>query len=297
VLRDHGLPMGLKWLGEYMQKHDMTVTVTVAEERLKLPDDQALLLFQSVRELLMNAWKHAQTGRAEISMDMEDGRLRIEVRDQGQGFNPAAAETHRATGLSAKFGLFSIQERMKALGGSFTIESAPGQGTTARLILPLRAPRLTPKDASPARAPLEVSGSETGWVHPEEGTKEHVCVLLVDDHAMVRQGLRTMLESYADVQVIGEASNGEEALTTVERLHPAVVVMDINMPKLNGIEATARLKSRFPDLIIIGLSVNAEEENQRAMKRAGASRLITKEAAVEQLYAAIKEISGNKANV
>jgi PAS domain S-box-containing protein len=297
VLRDHGLPMGLKWLGEYMQKHDMTVTVTVAEERLKLPDDQALLLFQSVRELLMNAWKHAQTGRAEISMDMEDGRLRIEVRDQGQGFNPAAAETPRTAGLSAKFGLFSIQERMKALGGSFTIESAPGQGTTARLILPLKAPRLMPKDASPARAPLEVSGSETGWVHPEEGMKEHVCVLLVDDHAMVRQGLRTMLESYADVQVIGEASNGEEALTTVERLHPAVVVMDINMPKLNGIEATARLKSRFPDLIIIGLSVNAEEENQRAMKRAGASRLITKEAAVEQLYAAIKEISGNKANV
>ena len=132
---------------------------------------------------------------------------------------------------------------------------------------------------------------------PDGGTKEHVCVLLVDDHAMVRQGLRTMLESYADVLVVGEAGNGEEALASVERLRPTVVVMDINMPRLNGIEATARLKSRYPDLIVIGLSVNAEEENQKAMKRAGASRLVAKDAAVEQLYAAIKEFSCNRASV
>jgi len=297
VLRDHGLPMGLKWLGEYMHKHDMAVTVTMMEEPLKLPDDQALLLFQSVRELLMNAWKHAQTDAAEVTMDTQDGRLRIEVRDHGQGFNVAAAETHPATGLAAKFGLFSIHERMKALGGSFTIESAPGQGTTARLALPLRASIQAAKVVSPSHVSPEVSGTQMATLLPDGGTKEHVCVLLVDDHAMVRQGLRTMLESYADVLVVGEAGNGEEALASVERLRPTVVVMDINMPRLNGIEATARLKSRYPDLIVIGLSVNAEEENQKAMKRAGASRLVAKDAAVEQLYAAIKEFSCTRASV
>ena len=114
-------------------------------------------------------------------------------------------------------------------------------------------------------------------------------MLLVDDHAMVRQGLRTMLESYADVEVVGEACDGEEALVCTEQLNPAVVVMDINMPKMNGIEATAHLKARYPDLTIIGLSVNAGEENQQAMKKAGATSLITKEAAVDQLYAAIQE--------
>ena len=124
-----------------------------------------------------------------------------------------------------------------------------------------------------------------------------ITVLLVDDHALLRQGLRTLLEGYPDVQVVGEACNGEEALGSVERLCPAVVVMDINMPKLNGIEATARLKARYPDLIVIGLSVNAEEENQEAMKSAGASRLISKDVAVEQLYAAIKEISCSRASV
>jgi signal transduction histidine kinase/CheY-like chemotaxis protein len=297
VLRDHGLPMGLKWLGEYMQKYDMAVTVTVMDEPLKLPDDQALLLFQSVRELLMNAWKHAQTDSAEITMDTEDGRLRIEVRDHGQGFNLAEADIQRTTGFAAKFGLFSIHERMKALGGSFTIESAPRQGTTAKLTLPLRADSQAATDVLPSQVAQEASGVERAWPQPDGGMKAPVRVLLVDDHAMMRQGLRTMLESYADVQVVGEACNGEEALASVERLHPTLVVMDINMPKLNGIDATARLKSRYPDLIIIGLSVNAEEENQEAMKRVGASRLITKEAAVEQLYAAIKEISRRKAGV
>ena len=295
VLRDHGLPMGLKWLGEYMQKHDMTVTVTVMGEPLILPEDQALLLFQSVRELLMNAWKHAQTSTAEVTMDTTDGRLRIDVHDHGQGFRVETAETHPASGLTAKFGLFSIHERMKALGGSFTIESAPGQGTTARLTLPLRASGQVAKAGSPSHASTEASGPQQAWPRAEGETKGHVGVLLVDDHALVRQGLRTMLESYVDVHVVGEACNGEEALSSVERLRPTVVVMDINMPKLNGIEATARLKARYPDLIIIGLSVNAEEDNQVAMRKVGASRLITKDVAVEQLYAAIKEISSRSA--
>ena len=80
-------------------------------------------------------------------------------------------------------------------------------------------------------------------------------VLLVDDHAMVRQGLRTVLDSYADIEVVGEAWNGEEAVAGTDRLRPAVVVMDINMPKMNGIEATRLIKARHPDIIVIGLSV------------------------------------------
>ena len=114
-------------------------------------------------------------------------------------------------------------------------------------------------------------------------------VLLVDDHEMVREGLRSLLESYADIEVAGEAANGEEALEAVRTLQPSVVVMDINMPKLNGIEATARIKRRYPHVVVVGLSVNASEESRRAMTAAGASSLLTKEAAVEQLYEEIKE--------
>ena len=113
-------------------------------------------------------------------------------------------------------------------------------------------------------------------------------VLLVDDHALVRQGLRSILESYSDVHVVGEAWNGEEAVQLTDELRPSVVVMDINMPKLNGIKATAQIKQRHPDIPVIGLSVNAEMENQKAMQQAGAFTLVPKETAVERLYGSIR---------
>ena len=76
----------------------------------------------------MNAWKHAATGKADVTMETDGNRLRVQVHDDGRGFEVAAAETTTAHKLASKFGLFSIRERMKALGGSFEIESAPHQG-------------------------------------------------------------------------------------------------------------------------------------------------------------------------
>jgi len=139
VLRDHGLIAALKWLGEYMKKLAMTVTVNVPEEQqLALPEDQAVLLFQSVRELLINASKYAGTGAATVTLECGGDLLRIHVRDEGAGFDVNAVTAGPSTGgTSSKFGLFSIRERMMALGGSFDIQSVPGQGTTATLTLPL----------------------------------------------------------------------------------------------------------------------------------------------------------------
>ena len=121
---------------------------------------------------------------------------------------------------------------------------------------------------------------------PPAGVKP-IRVLLVDDHAMVRQGLRSVLDGYADIEVVGEASNGEEAVIMTERLRPSLVLMDINMPKMSGVDATAHIKTRHPEIVVIGLSVQAGHESHLAMLKAGATRLLTKEAAVDQLHHAI----------
>jgi DNA-binding NarL/FixJ family response regulator len=89
---------------------------------------------------------------------------------------------------------------------------------------------------------------------------------------------------------VGEAANGEDAVALAETLSPTVVVMDINMPRMNGIEATAAIKERAPEMIVIGLSVNAQGDNQQAMTAAGASMLLTKEAAVDELYRSIQDL-------
>lgn len=285
VLRDHGLAAALHWLAEYMSKHGMKVVVDVPDlRRVALPEGQAVLLFQSVRELLINAAKHAGTDQASVTLKQGKEELWIEVRDDGQGCDLSSLSS--PSNQSSKFGLFSIKERMKALGGSFTIESAPGRGMTAVLNLPLTdrpEVQITSKHDDISSEPKNTDSG--GTTHDGSAV---IRLLLVDDHAMMRQGLRTMLEHYADIQLVGEAKDGQEAVEFVDRLHPQVVIMDINMPRLNGIEATARIKARYPEICIIGISVNAAGNNQEAMRRAGATLLITKEAAVEELYHAVR---------
>ena len=113
-------------------------------------------------------------------------------------------------------------------------------------------------------------------------------VLLVDDHAMVRQGLRCTLEGYPSIEVVGEASDGEEAVACVPKVQPTVVVMDIVMPKMDGIAATRLIKTQYPHIAIIGLSRELKDYTSYSMKKAGASEVLDKKNAVVVLYDAIQ---------
>jgi DNA-binding NarL/FixJ family response regulator len=106
---------------------------------------------------------------------------------------------------------------------------------------------------------------------------------------MFRQGLRTLLDSYADIEVIDEASDGAEAVSKVSTLQPTVVVMDISMPKLDGVAATRLLKTQHSQLPVLGLSVAGQGHQVEAMLKAGAVEVLTKENAVDELYDAIKK--------
>jgi PAS domain S-box-containing protein len=289
VLHQFGLPAALRWLSERMRRLDLAVTVEADDgQDFALPEDQAILLFQSARELLMNIAKHAGCSEAVLRLSRDDRELRLDVIDAGRGFNFAASDAASAAG--AKFGLFSIRERMKALGGRFEIQSAVGSGTKATLMLPLPAGTAPPPQSPEVGLAASPSGPsvarDTLCRSPsEQGVSR---ILLVDDHVMVRQGLRSLLESYPDVAVVGEASTGEEAVASVAALMPAIVVMDINMPRMNGVEATKQIKERYPHVVVIGLSVTPDGNNHQLMKQAGAHATLTKEAAVEHLYSAIQ---------
>ena len=298
VLSDYGLGAGLKWLGEYMKRHGQAVTVLVLENHdLKLPEAQRVLLFQSVRELLINASKHAGTGKAAVRLERRNENLHVTVSDEGKGFDLTAATLATAGipsgGISSKFGLFSIQERMRALGGSFVIQSAPGLGTTATLTLPLASNVEDNSLSSEFSGAVVVREAERAE-KPDSPTKGRsmVQVLLVDDHAMVRQGLRSVLDAYDDLHVVAEARDGAEAVKLVEDFRPRVVVMDINMPRMNGIDATTHIKNHWPETTVIGISVNTGDDNSDAMKRAGAATVLPKDTAVDQLHDAIVQEVG-----
>jgi PAS domain S-box-containing protein len=305
VLRDFGLIVALQWLTDHMRRHEMTVSLERHVEEVPLPEEQAVLLFQSVRELLINVSKHAGTNRAVVSVGEANGMLCIEVKDQGRGFDlQEALLADNATSESSRYGLFSIRERMCAMGGDFDVDSAPGRGTTATLVLPLtgggagdvssleQPPRLSSFVSRISQA--NDASRDTLHDHHHSTLQKNavIRVLLADDHAMVRQGLRSVLDAYADVEVVGVASDGEEALRLAQSLQPEIVVMDVNMPGVDGIEATRQLRQEQPTIAVIGLSVHNNLQVERAMREAGAAGFLTKESAVEQLYLAIQEALG-----
>ena len=119
-------------------------------------------------------------------------------------------------------------------------------------------------------------------------------VLLADDHMLVRECLRILLAAYDDVEIVGEAADGEEAVSLALQCRPDIIVMDLNMPKLNGAEATARIKHQLPEVMVIGLSIQHGATMERLMKQAGASAFVTKELAEAQLYPAMKKAMRQK---
>jgi len=115
-------------------------------------------------------------------------------------------------------------------------------------------------------------------------------ILIVDDHGVVRAGVRSLLESQTDVQVVGEASGGEDALEQVEKLRPQLVLMDIAMPGMSGIEATRRIKKDYPDTRVLVLTMHDDEEFFFPVLRAGASGYVLKEAEPQDLLNAIRVV-------
>ena len=114
--------------------------------------------------------------------------------------------------------------------------------------------------------------------------------MLADDHTIVRKGLRYMLDKEAGIRVVGEASDGREAVKKVKQLHPDIVLMDITMPKLNGLEATRQIKRQFPEVTVLVLSMHTGEDYIAQVFQAGASGYLAKQAAPKELVSAIRTV-------
>ena len=121
-----------------------------------------------------------------------------------------------------------------------------------------------------------------------------ITVILVDDHDVVRTGLRSFLNTQADVKVVAEARNGQEALLRADEMKPDLVIMDITMPGMDGLEATRQLKARSPECLVLALTVHEDKQYFMEMLAAGASGYITKQAAADDLVAAIRAVAAGQ---
>lgn len=286
VLREGGLAEALKWLASRMQEtHGLNVQVHA--EAVSLTYNLRTVLFAAVKELLLNVVKHAGVKAATVTLvQAPDRQVQVTVSDTGCGFDAAKVFVREKRGDI--FGMFSIRERMESLGGHVEVDSAPGKGCRVTLSAPVES---LAEPAGPARPDLlsdegaEAVSTPTERAIPGAGTP--IRVLLVDDHTVMRQGLAQLLARDPELQVVGEASSGEMAVHLARKLQPNVILMDVNMPGMNGIEATRLIHAECPERVIIGLSMYEEGHRADEMRQAGASAYVRKDEAADALVATI----------
>lgn len=279
---DRDLSSAISWVAEKMRKHGLMVEIHDDAQHTVLTEDVLMVVYQSVQELLANVLKHAQSMRADIYLRHTDDCLEALVMDRGIGFNVSLGRTPSEQG---GFGLFNIRERLHLLGGELDVTSIPGRGTTAKIVVPLN-PVTSVEDHRPAERPGQ-SEDRHGAAGVRPGP---VRVVLTDDHQMMREGLRRAMEASGDVEVVAEAADGEMAVQLVRDMRPDVVVMDVSMPRMNGVEATRRIKTEFPSIAVIGVSVCAGGKSEAAMRAVGASAYFTKAGSIKALCQAVRQV-------
>jgi PAS domain S-box-containing protein len=229
----------------------------------RFPWQVSTAVYRVVQECLTNVMRHARAGRVSVLLERRPDHLFAVVEDDGVGFDPDGLETPAA---GSGLGLVGMRERVALVQGSIQIESAAGSGTAVYLRIPVAAAR-------------EVSMGK-------------VRILLVDDHSIVREGLKSVLRGHPEFEVVGEAGDGPTAVARVAELDPDVVLLDVSMPGMNGAEVTARLLADRPDRRVLILTVHEDRGYLRALLGAGAVGYLLKRATADELLQAIRAVAG-----
>ena len=282
VLHHSGLSAVMQWLARQMsEQFGLCVRLDIqAEDAI---DDTSLkvFLFRAVQELLFNVVKHAGVSRAGVVILESGGQIVITISDEGRGFAPEILDSPAE---KAGLGLLSLRERARSVGGTLRIDSAPGQGSRFVLSVPVSLAKAEASlPSAPAVEDRKPAPARTAPAEAEAGIR----VLFVDDHQVMRQALIRMMEGNPGIEVVGEASNGWEAVDQVRQLSPDVVVMDVSMPKMDGISATRRIKAEMPEIRVIGLSMFRDDHIIQTMHEAGAEAFLNKTVSPAELLAAI----------
>jgi PAS domain S-box-containing protein len=287
ALHRGGLPVALPWLADRMRdRYGIIVDLTIDAKADPESRDMQTLVFECVRELLFNVVKHAKVDRAAVDLMLTpDDAVRVTVSDQGAGFD-ASVKFDRLSSQPVGLGLFSIRERLIYLGGRLEVTSAPGRGARFTVLVPRSATgalRPVGTDELLANVSKGAAFEKRGGVH-----RRSLRIVIADDHPAMRQSVRALLSSQPAFSVVGEAVDGYEAVAQAHALQPDVIVMDVSMPRLDGVEATRRIHAELPLVHILGLSVYEPLNGSHPIERAGATAFFTKgdlQGLVERLLA------------
>ena len=268
----------IEWLAQKMEKHELNVLISDDQQPKRTSEEIRTTILQCVREIFFNIVKHSGVKEAAVNMSRENNEIHIVVEDEGRGFDPDSQNLEPTD--NGGFGLFNIRERIDLMGGSIDISSKPGEGTKIAICAPLYEEELAEIPEKPVVKNASVAAKKSS---------PKIKVLLADDHQLFREGVKKLIQDEEDMMVIGEASTGEEAVQLAGETSPDIIMMDVSMPVMNGIEASREILSFLPEVRIIGLSSLDDYEGvKKEMLEAGAAAYLAKGEATETLCATIR---------
>ena len=239
-----------------------------------------LAVLRIVQEALSNVRQHSEANSVAVSVAYTPSTIKVSISDDGVGFEPSSSRGMLSP-TGGGFGLTSMQERARLAGGRIEVRGAPGMGTQIELAIPYQPPAQEVRPLTgPSMTVSRPQTSETGVIR----------VLVVDDHEVARQGIRNIVEQANDLTVVGEAGDGEAGIEQIQTLSPDVVLMDIRMPKLDGVDTLRRLRELGIDTPVILLSVYVEDEHIFEGLKAGARGYLTKDVSRDDLTQAIRTV-------
>ncbi len=279
--------------------------MTVTGQPRDLPAVTDLSAYRIIQEALTNAISHAGPATAAVTVHYAADSLAVEVTDTGCGLS-SIAETEFAAFLAAGtgvgHGLRGMRERATAAGGVMEIGPLPDRGfrVAARFPLDPAAPSPRPLRPSPRQPGPARDGTGRPSLDPRRlrrqrpaGRPPVIRVVLADDQALIRAGFRVLIEAAGDIEVVGEAVNGEQAVALARAERPDVILMDIRMPEVDGLEATRRIAADgdLAGVKVVILTTFETDEYVYQALRAGAGGFLVKDAEPEELIRAVRVVA------
>ena len=283
---------------ETAERLRLSSRVVFSGEERPLPGNTDRLLYRIAQEALYQVEQHINTRKLRFTFNYGHDEVQISIEDDGTlpngdeeipvpHFRDAVENGHTPgpNELTTDYGPYiDLAHRVEHVGGSLEVSAQPEQGTRVYARIPYTAPTKIEAQSIMPSAPLNAPAGE-------HSATEHIHILVVDHQAVSRAGLRRLLESYPDLEVVGEAADGVQAVSETLELGPQVVLMDANLPNRQSLEALKQIKQLNLDTQVMLLSAQDREEFLYETLRAGAGGYVLKDIAPDELAQAIRTVA------
>jgi two-component system, NarL family, sensor kinase len=291
LLDECGLASAVLWYAEGFKKRSgIHLDVSIDEELVRLTTDAETALFRVLQESLTNVHRYSGSPSAEIRIFQSAGKVHLDIVDHGKGVKAGTERPSFAGAPTLGVGIPGMRERIRQLGGQLEVEFS-NEGTRVHASLPVEAPAEQSVDQSTSEL---FRDKENFQANPRQRPDVRKRILIADDHEVMRRGLRGLVESQEEWSVCGEAIEGNEAISKTRELHPDLLILDVSMPGVSGIEAALQILKDDPSIKILFFTMHDSPQMMREISNVGAWGYVAKARAGNDLVDAVRIILDGK---